>query len=122
MADRGKRAEAGRGVRDESGLTPAQQTWAAHIRQAEAEGLSFKAYCGREGLSVGGLYAARKALRANDLGVAEPPPRFAAVRVAQGSEPRAAYVLLPNGVQLSVSVSGVDELVHLAQGLGQLAR
>ena len=53
-------AESGR---DELGLTPAQRAWREHIWRCEEEGLTYKAYCQREGLKVGGLYAARKVLR-----------------------------------------------------------
>lgn len=108
--------------RDESGLTPAQRAWAAHIQRAEAEGLTFRAYCGREGLSVSGLYSARKVLRDARPKPAASPPRSAAVRLAQGERAGTAHVLLPNGVQLAVPVDDIDDAVRLAAGLSQLGR
>ena len=114
------------GGRDEMGLTPAQRTWLEHMRQCEAEGLTYKAYCQREGLSVGGLYAVRKKLRDVDAVDASPaspasPPRFAAVRLAHPEGIGTADVLLPNGVQMRVTLHDVDGLVRLVQGLSQLS-
>ena len=108
--------------RDESGLTPAQRTWLSHIGQCEAEGLSYKAYCQREGLKVGGLYAARKVLRAANVSAAPSPARFAAVRLAQPDGTGLAQVSLPNGVQVSVTVDTIEALVELVRGLDQLRR
>lgn len=112
--------------RDEAGLTPAQRTWLEHIRQSEAEGLSFKQYCSREGLAVQSLYTARKALRnkgmlsAPDASPAASPPRFAAVRLAQPSSPVTADALLPNGVQLRVSCETGEQLTALVNTLAKL--
>jgi hypothetical protein len=118
--------EAG-GGRDDSGLTPAQRAWRDHIRRCEEEGLTYKAYCQREGLKVGGLYAARKVLRGADSGGAVPtpptsPPRFAAVRLAHADAPGTVEVLLTNGVQLRVSLASVEAIGRLVQELGRLER
>jgi hypothetical protein len=111
--------------RDESGLTPAQRTWLEHIRVCEAEGLTFKAYCQREGLPVGGLYSARRKLRGCAGIAAQPatsPPRFAAVRLAHRESDTSVDVLLPNGVQFRATLPDGDALARLVEGLGRLAR
>ena len=107
---------------DGAGLTPAQRRWLSHIRRCQAEGLTYKAYCEREGLEVGGLYAARRRMRRRQspLVAVTSPPRFAAVRLAQPAPVGSAHVMLPNGVQLAVSISDIDDLVRLAQSLGRL--
>ncbi len=110
--------------RDEAGLTPAQRTWLEHMNQCEEEGLTYKAYCRREGVKVGGLYAARKVLRAG-VSAETPsasPPRFAAVRLAHEPSGRTAQLVLPNGVQLHVTLQGVDDVVQLVQSLLHLPR
>lgn len=82
--------------RDEFGLTPAQRTWLEHMKQCEAEGLTYKAYYSREGLKVSGLYAARKVLRERvsaetPVTPLSSPPRFAAVRLAHGDAGGTAF-------------------------------
>lgn len=113
--------------RDETGLTPAQREWLGHIRRCDEEGLTYKAYCRREGLRVGGLYAARKVLRGFDHGTAHPvpstsPPRFAAVRLAHGPVTGTLEVMLANGVQLRVSLSSVEDITRWVQALSRLGR
>ena len=131
--------------RDEAGLTPAQRTWLEHIRQCDEEGLTYKAYCEREGLEVGGLYSARRKLlkrgRMASAAGASPrppragaspwppragaspwPPRFAAVRLAQPDVAGTVEVMLPNGVQMRATLHDADGLVRLVQGLGQLPK
>lgn len=125
MAGKDEGSEAANGTRDEAGLTPAQRTWLAHIRRCEDEGLTYKAYCQREGLKVGGLYAARKVLRGHDRSGGEPeaatsPPRFAAVRLSQAPAANTVEVMLASGTALRVSLSSVDEVVELVQRLGQM--
>ena len=122
MAANGKDSSGKSDSRDEAGLTPAQRAWATHIQQAEAEGLSFRAYCGREGLNVGGLYAARKVLRGTKAEVATSPPRLAAVRLSQPGPTSTAQVRLPNGIEVTVSLEGLDDVTHLVLGLSQLGR
>ena len=126
MSGNGNEKTANGGGRDEMGLTPAQRTWLEHMRQCETEGLTYKAYCQREGLSVGGLYAVRKKLRGVDSvdapsASSASPPRFAAVRVAHPDDVGTADVLLPNGVQMRVTLHDVDGLVRLVQGLSRLS-
>ncbi len=127
MADSGNGTSSARNGRDESGLTPAQRTWLEHMRQCEDEGLTYKAYCQREGLKVGGLYAARKVLRGMELVEAASesstsPPRFAAVRLSHGEEAGTVEVLLPNGVRMRVSFTRVDDLTRMVQDLSRLGR
>lgn len=127
MVDNGSGASGEQSGRDESGLTPAQRTWFEHMRQCEHEGLTYKAYCQREGLKVGGLYAARKVLRDMESVEATPesstsPPRFAAVRLAHADEVGTVEVLLPNGVRMRVSFASVDDLMRMVQDLGRLGR
>ena len=115
------------GGRDESGLTPAQRSWREHIQRCEDEGLTYKAYCQREGLKVGGLYAARKVLRGNLRAEPSPspstsPPRLSAVRLAHAEVAGTVEVLLANGVQLRVSLSSVEDVTRLVQSLGRLER
>ncbi len=127
MADSGIEKSVSEGGRDEWGLALAQRTWLEHIQQCEAEGLTYKAYCKREGLKVGGLYAARKKLRDVELtgsapASSEPPPRFAAVRLAHRDEIGTVEVLCPNGVQMRITLHDVDGVVRLVRGLGQLSK
>jgi hypothetical protein len=112
--------------RDEDGLTPTQRTWLEHIERCEAESVSFKSYCAREGLSSASLYDARKTLRrkgvlsSTALKAAAAPPRFAAVRLSQPSAGVATEVLLPNGVQLRVSCTSVADVDALIGSLSKL--
>jgi hypothetical protein len=127
MASNGTEVAKSEGSRDGTGLTPAQRSWLEHIRQCEAEGLTYKAYCQREGLKVGGLYAARKVLRGHDDAQASwaasgSPPRFAAVRLSHPDEGGTVEVLLPNGVQMRVTVHCVDAVVRLIQGVSHLTK
>lgn len=115
------------GGRDEAGLTPAQREWLGHIRRCEEEGLTYKAYCQREGLQVGGLYAARKVLRGFGCAPAQPapsisPPRFAAVRLAHAPVAGTLEVMLANGVQMRVSLSSIEDIARLVQDLSRLGR
>ena len=90
----------------------------------DESGLSYKTYCQREGLKVGALYAARKVLRrcGSRREPSTSPPRFAAVRLAQPTPVGSAHVILPNGVQMAVSVSDIDDLARLVQALARLPR
>ena len=120
-------ARSGGGGRDETGLTPAQRAWLGHIRRCEEEGLTYKAYCQREGLKVGGLYAARKVLRGFGCAPAQPapstsPPRFAAVRLAHAPVVGTLEVMVANGVQMRVSLSSVEDIARLVQDLSRLGR
>ena len=122
MGHGGADAEGLESSRDELGLTPAQRSWLTHIEQCEAEGLTYKAYCQREGLNVGGLYSARKKLRSaaeSETVPAPSPPRVAAVRVAHVVAGHGAEVLLPNGVQIRVTLPDVDGLVEFVRGLAK---
>ncbi len=127
MTVKGNEESTATSSRDEAGLTPAQRTWLEHMKQSEAEGLTYKAYCSREGLKVGALYAARKVLReraSTDTQTTSlsSPPRFAAVRLAHGDAPGTVQVVLPNGVQIHVALNAIDDVVQLVQSLIQLSR
>ena len=50
-------------ARIESELTSRQQFWLRHLRACEAGGETMKEYARRKGLSVHGLYSARKRVR-----------------------------------------------------------
>lgn len=76
-----------------------QAHWQSHLDQAQAQGISIRAYARREGLSEYSLYRARQQRRvrpdpAPDLLSAQPP--FAAVRVAAV----ACELSLPGGIVL----------------------
>ena len=117
MENNGTEAKAN-GGRDENGLTPAQRTWLDHIRQCETEGMTFAAYCSREGLPVSGLYAARKTLREKGTVARDgkrrrgSPPRFAAVRLAHRDDVGTVEVLCPDGVQMRITLHDVDRVVR----------
>jgi hypothetical protein len=47
---------------EQSELTPREQAYFEHVRQAKAEGLTLKAYCEQRGVNVRSLYGVRRAL------------------------------------------------------------
>ena len=111
--------------RDEQGLTRTQRRWLEHIGKCDEEGLSYQAYCVREGLGVKGLYAARKKLAAKGLlpskrVVASSPPRFAAVRLSQPAASVSFEALLPNGVQVRLSCADTATAVPFIGALSRL--
>jgi len=93
----------------ESKLTSKQRFWLEHLQACEAGGESMKGYAKRKGLSVHGLYGARRRLRS--LGLPPAPansgkrPCFAKVMVREAaSEVGRCRVRLPNGAVMEWDV------------------
>lgn len=86
----------------ESKLTSQQRFWLDHLQACEAGGETMKGYAKRKGLSVHGLYGARRRVRS--LGIPPAPagsrkrPSFAKVMVREApAELGRCRVRLPNG-------------------------
>ena len=90
-------------------LTSQQRFWLKHLQACEAGGETMKDYAKRKGLSVHGLYGARR--RARSLGIPPAPassrkrPSFAKVRVCEPpAEVGRCRVRLPNGAVMEWDV------------------
>jgi hypothetical protein len=116
-----------------SGLTPRQQEWLGHLRQAVRAGESVRAYARRQRLSEHALYQAAKGLRRKGVRVpsAQGSKKGAAARPAVAeacfAEVKAApapaleatgswRARLPNGVV----IEGSGELGRVLEALGRL--
>jgi len=115
------------------GLTPRQQEWLRHLRQAVRAGESMRAYARRRRLSEHALYQAAKALRrkgalapsapGSKKGAASRPAvagaRFVEVKAAPtpaGETTGSWRARLPNGVV----IEGSGELGRVLEALGRL--
>lgn len=56
-------------------LTPREQAYFEHVRQAKDEGLTLKAYCEQRGLKVGSLYGVRRHLMEKGIVPRVLPPK-----------------------------------------------
>ena len=87
-------------------LTRAQQRWLEHLQTWREQGGTLKAYAEANGLSVTGLYSARKALSARGAFEARKrtAPTFLPVRLQPGPSP--LRVVFPNGVVVELPAGG----------------
>ena len=85
-------------------LTPCQQGWLAHLEAWRVRGGALKAYAIEHGLSVSGLYTARRELTRRGAWPGEAPAQRAATLVPVRLRPSPAVfrVLLPNGIAVEV--------------------
>ncbi len=113
-------------ARTESGLTEQQEYWLRHLRSCESSGETLKAYAKRHGLSVHGLYAARKRLRQRGVPLSvsrTSPVSFARVnaRVSSAREP-GWRVRFPNGAVVEWEVAPEGEALEwLLKGIATLS-
>ena len=103
-----------------SSLTPRQQFWAVHLRQAAEGGQSLAAYAAEHGLKVGGLYEAQSQLRRRGVWPVA-APLFVRVQPPRASEapsaPTVYRVSLPNGVVVETAAGELSAVLRAAAQL-----
>ncbi|MDB4433491.1 hypothetical protein N9166_02010 [bacterium] len=111
----------------EPGLTSRQRFWLKHLQACEAGGEAMKGYAKRKGLSVHGLYGARRRMRV--LGISAAPassgkyPSFAKVMVREApAGVGRCRVRLPNGAVMEWDVPlAAQSLELLFQAVARLS-
>ena len=93
----------------EARLSSKQRLWLKHLQVCEASGETLKGYAKRKGLSVHGLYGARRRMRLVGIAPArassEKRPSFAKVVVQEApAEAGRCRVRLPNGAVMEWDV------------------
>jgi len=107
-------------------LSSKQRFWLEHVQACEAGGETLKAYAKRKGLSVHGLYGARRRMRLAGIVPArassEKRPSFAKVVVHEApAEAGRCRVRLPNGAVMEWDVPlTVQSLELLFQAVARL--
>ncbi len=99
-----------------------REFWREHLRQWRERGGTLKAYAEANGLSVGALYAAKRAHAGSaPREVKAPgPATLLPVHVLPGRRTAAIRVCLPNGVLIEVPVGlGAEDWAPLLPMLGQ---
>lgn len=89
-------------TKQQEGLTARQRYWLDCIEECDRTGQTLKAYAEEREISVTMLYSWKKQLKQKGL-LPGRRSRFQRVRIAEALPPSEWRILLPNGVQVTLS-------------------